>query len=121
MTVILQGVSGAEVQINQWNWRPTTFLIAKALGLEADRRENLTVNGIGEFMSPGEVERLAEFLEGYLADFPPDGRLLLDGTITRAPKSYELDLVGTSNYSASYAWLIEFREFCRASGGFTVI
>ena len=88
MTVILQGVSGAEV---------------------------------GESMSSGEVERLAEFLDGYLADFPPDGRLLLEGTVTRAPKSYELDFAGTSNYSASYAWLIQFREFCRSSGGFVVI
>jgi len=121
MTVILQAANGVDVQINQWSWRPTTFLIATALGLDENRIERLQVNGIGETVSPGEARRLTAFLDTYLADFPRDGRLLLDGSITRESESRELDLVGNAKYSASYDWLIRFREFCGDSGGFKVM
>jgi hypothetical protein len=121
MTVILQATNGEDLQVNQWNWRPTTVLIGRALGLDAERIEKLCVNEIGESLSSEETARLAEFLDNYLADFPADGRLLQDGPITRDPKSYELDLCGKANYSASYGWLTQLREFCRASGGFEII
>src|SRR5262245_31054980 len=118
MTIILGALNGADLQVNQWTWRPTTFLIGKALGLDATRTEKLTVNGIGESISVEEASRLAEFLDAYLADFPRNGGLLLNGSVTTDCKSSRS---GTDSYFAGYDWLIRFQEFCRMSGGFKII
>src|SRR5262245_9624462 len=115
MTVILQAVNGGDLQVNQWIWRPTNHLIADALGLDASRTEKLAVNGIGAALSPDEAERLSRFLTQYLAGFPRDGRLGLNGTVGTGPKPE------AGGYSVNYEWLARFREFCRVSGGFTII
>jgi hypothetical protein len=95
------------------------LLVREALSLDEERFEKLQVNGIGETISGNEAMKLAEFLDNYLSRFPPPGRLLLDGSVTNEPKSYDGE--GNDNYSASYAWLVQFREFCRICGGFTVV
>jgi hypothetical protein len=122
MSVILKTPSGADVQINMWHWRPTMLLVRQVLDLDEQRFEMLQSNGVGAAVSAKETELIADFLDGYLADFPKEGRLLMDGSITQEQKTYKFDQKDWDrNYSASSEWLARFRDFCRASGGFKVI
>ena len=121
MTFILKSPSGDDVQINGWNWRPTVNLFAKALGLDEEAVEKLQTNGIGASVSADQALKIAEFLNSYIQSLPRGSRVRLDGSTTEEPKSYVIDFVGTSNYSASYEWLTKFRDFCKTCGGFKVV
>ncbi len=98
------------------------LLVREALGLDAERFERLQRNGAGAELSTLEAEQVADFLIDYLELFPKDGRLLLDGSVTQEPKGSLAFDDGDfeRHYSASYDWLIRFRDFCRSSGGFKV-
>jgi hypothetical protein len=121
MSVILISPTGSDVQVNMWNWRPTMLLVRKAIELDDERFELLQVNGVGASISQTEAAMIADYLDTYLADFPKDGRMLLDGAITKTPDTYEFYRNNwEKNYSASYSWLVEFRDFCRNSEGFKV-
>jgi len=65
--------------------------------------------------------RIAEFLDRYLADLTPGQRVRWDGMVTSAPRTDQLDQDPRELYSATYEWLSKFRNFCRTSGGFTVV
>ena len=123
MSVILKSPSGADVQINWWHWRPTMLLVRDALQLDDRRFEMLQINGVGAQISASEADRLAAFLDDYLVRFPKDGRLLPDGSVTREPKGSPdfSDGDGNRHYSADHDWLVQFRDFCRSSSGFTVL
>jgi hypothetical protein len=72
--------------------------------------------------------RIADFIETGLQLMKPEQRVLYDLTITDKPKkpviitpsskTDEIDAIDV--YSASYEWLIKFRDFSRTSGGFEV-
>lgn len=121
MTVILKSPGGDDVRVNGWNWRPTVNLVAKALGLDEEAAEKLQTNGIGACVSAEQAVQIAAFLDSYIQSLPQGGRVRLDGSVTEEPKSYAIDFVATSNYSASYEWLVKFRDFCKTCGGFRVI
>jgi hypothetical protein len=123
MSVILQAPSGADIQVNQWLWRPTTLLVRQALQLDDKRFEMLQVNGVGAQVSASESDRLVVFLDDYLVSFPKDGRLLSDGSVTQEPKGSRdfSDGDWVRHYSVDYDWLVRFRDFCRSSGGFKVV
>ena len=123
MSVILQSPTGADIQINMWHWRPTMFLVRQVLELDDKRFEMLQVNGVGAKVSPSEADKIAIFLDDYLASFPKDGRLLIDGSVTQEPKGspYFSESDADRHYSATYDWLVSFRGFCRSSRGFMVV
>ena len=121
MTVILKSPGGDDIQVNGWNWRPTVNLFSNALGLDEEGVERLQTNGIGASVSAEQALKIAEFLDSYVQNLPPVSRVRLDGSVTDEPKSYAIDFVGTSNYSASYEWLVNFRDFCKTCGGFEVV
>jgi hypothetical protein len=123
MSVILKSSSGADIQVNMWYWRPTMLLVRQALHLDDERFELLQVNGVGAAVSSSEADKIARFLDAYIARFPRDGRLLLDGSITHEPKGSPSFSDGDfdRHYSASYSWLVSFRDFCKSSSGFKVI
>jgi hypothetical protein len=121
MTVILVSPGGDDVQVNGWNWRPTVNLFGKALGLDEEAVEKLQTGGIGASVSADQASEIAQFLDSYVQSLPRDSRVRLDGSVTEEPRSCAIDFVGTSNYSASYEWLIQFRDFCKTCGGFKVV
>jgi hypothetical protein len=123
MSVILKSPIGADIQVNMWHWRPTMLLVRRALELDNKRFEMLQLNGVGAKVSPSEAGQIATFLEDYLASFPKDGRLLIDGSVTQEPKGSPDFLDGNvdRHYSATYDWLVRFRDFCRNSQGFKVV
>ena len=99
------------------------LLVRRALHLDDKRFELLQVNGVGAEVSASEASKIASFLDDYIATFPKDGRLLLDGSVTQEPKGSQSFSDGDwdRHYSASYGWLVSFRDFCQSSSGFKVI
>jgi hypothetical protein len=123
MSVILKSPSGADIQANMWHWRPTMLLLRQALRLDDERFELLQVNGVGAQISSSEAGIIATFLDDYIATFPKDGRLLLNSSVTQEQKGSPnfTDADWDRHYSASYSWLVSFRDFCKSSSGFVVI
>ncbi|MBN6054776.1 hypothetical protein JYK22_22755, partial [Nonomuraea sp. RK-328] len=120
MSWTLETPNGESLDVNAWNWRPTLELLEKSGTLDADTTELLGYN-IDMEVTGEQAQRIATFLEIYLANIPADGRVLLGGSITAEPDSFEFhrdDL--DRNYSATVPWLTRFRDFCRtATDGFT--
>jgi hypothetical protein len=73
--------------------------------------------------------RIANFLDDRLGTMKAGDRIRADMTVTDAAKkpltitpgmqTDQIDVVDT--YSATYEWLVQFRDFARASGGFEVV
>ncbi|MFI7149536.1 hypothetical protein ACIBO2_31840 [Nonomuraea sp. NPDC050022] len=120
MSWTLETPNGESLDVNAWNWRPTLELLEKSGTLDADTTELLHDN-IDVELTGEQAQRIAIFLETYLAHIPAGGRVLLDGSNTTEPDSFEFhrdDL--DRNYSATVVWLTCFRDFCRtATDGFT--
>jgi hypothetical protein len=121
MTVILVSPSADDVQVNGWNWRPTVNIFGKVLGLDEEAMEKLKTGGIGASVSANQALQIAELLDSYIESLPRGGRVRLDGSVAEEPPSYAIDFIGTSNYSASREWLVQFRVFCKTCGGFEVV
>jgi hypothetical protein len=121
VTYELEPARGDSISINGWNWRPTLELLHRTGILSEETLGLMSFNGGGGEVTPDEAERIAEFLDGYLARLGAGDRVTLDGSVTMEPDSGEFhrdDLA--RNYSATFAWLVQFRDFCRSSGGFQV-
>jgi hypothetical protein len=121
VTFELEPATGDDISINGWNWRPTLELLHRTGILSEETLDLMSFNGGGGQATAEQAERIAEFLDGYLANLRPGDRVTLDGAVTAEPDTGEFhrdDLA--RNYSATYAWLGRFRDFCRSSGGFTV-
>ncbi len=98
------------------------LLVRIMLDLDQERFQRLNMSLVGGEVSADEAKLIAVILTAVLEDFPKDGRVTLDGKLTREPKGpvgFE-DGDWDRHYSASYDWLVEFRDFCRTSGGFDV-
>jgi hypothetical protein len=111
---------GTVLNVNSWNWRPFLALLERHGVLDADKVERLGYNMTVE-VTGDEALRIASFLDGYLTGVPADGRVLLDGSITTEPDTFEFhrdDLA--RNYSATAPMLAKLGDFCRnARDGFT--
>ena len=119
VTFELEPVTGDSISINGWNWRPTLELLHRTAVLSAETLELMSFTGGGGQATSGEAERIAEFLDSYLAGLGPGDRVTFNGAVTAEPDTGEFhrdDLA--RNYSATYEWLARFRDFCRSSGGF---
>ncbi|MEV5889819.1 hypothetical protein [Nonomuraea fuscirosea] len=120
MSWTLETPDGRSLSVNAWNWRPTLELLEQAGVLDEETLELLGYNILVE-LSGADARRIAVFLDGYLPAVPGEGRVLLDGTVTTEPDTFEFhrDDLGR-NYSATAQWLTRFRDFCRdAPDGFS--
>ena len=128
MSFILIPNNGEDVQVNAWNWRPTLeFLRAENL-IAADEAELLGSNGCGARVDADLANRMAAAVENKLATIKLGDRMSVDLTVTSAPKvpqvfapDTRVDNIDVINlYSATYEWLVTFKDFCRRCGGFMV-
>ena len=129
MSFILVPMHGVAIKVNGWSWRPTIELI-RAENLISDK----TYERMGASACDGHVDaevalRIADLVDRRLATMQPGERILGDLSVTSNPKNIvtfaphtqpeEISVVDL--YSASYDWLVTFRDFCRQSGGFKVL
>ncbi|GAA1619109.1 hypothetical protein GCM10009733_014320 [Nonomuraea maheshkhaliensis] len=120
MSWTLRTPDGRSLRANAWNWRPTLELLERGRVLDEETLMALGCNGRVE-LSGAEARQIAVFLDGYLPGVPGEGRVLLDGTVTTEPDTFEFHREELDrNYSATAEWLTDFRDFCRdAPQGFT--
>ncbi|MGP0017132.1 MAG: hypothetical protein ACLPHP_01075 [Candidatus Sulfotelmatobacter sp.] len=128
MSFILIPSHGEHVQVNAWNWRPTLLLLHDANLIDKATYELMGANGCGGHVDAGASARIADFLELKLQSMQPGQRIRGDLSTTDKPKMLIVftpgmkveDVDAKEAYSATYEWLVVFRDFCRASGGFRV-
>lgn len=129
MSFILIPKNGEEIKINAWNWRPTLELLRDAGIIDNDLFERMGTHGQKADLDATTASLIADFLELRLRAMKPEERVLADLTVTDRPKNRliitpdtKIDQIDTIDaYSASYEWLVEFRDFSRTSGGFEVL
>ncbi|MEV0379947.1 hypothetical protein [Nonomuraea sp. NPDC050643] len=119
MSWTLETPDGRSLNVNAWNWRPTLELLESSGVLDADTAELLGYNILVE-LSGEDAQRIAAFLETYLATAPTGGRVMLDGSVTTEPDTFEFHREDLArNYAATVEWLTRFRDFClTATDGF---
>jgi len=130
MSFILVPKRGHELQVNAWNWRSTLELLVKEHLLDPERHELLGTHGCGTGVVDGELaRRIGIGVERWLrsSGMKPGERMLADLTVTSETKipvvfssSSEEKVDDNDLYSATYEWLVAFKEFCRQSDGFDV-
>jgi hypothetical protein len=126
MSFILVPKRGDDLQVNAWNWRPTLeFLLAENI-LDFETFELMGFHGSGGTADAELATRIAEAIEHKLQGMQPGERIRADLAITAEPKKV-VDFGSSSPidardlYSATYQWLVTFRDFCRRSQGFNVL
>jgi hypothetical protein len=128
MSFILVPHHGEDLQVNAWNWRPTLALLRDANLIDEQQLELMGCTGCGGNVNSKTANTIARFLDRQLAGMTPGQRLRADLTITGEPKKLVVFTPGTKIedidavelYSATYEWLVMFRDFCRTSEGFKV-
>ena len=128
MSFILVPNHGEDIKINAWNWRPTILLLRHASLIDEQQYELLGHAGRGGTLDAGTAAKIADFMDLHLAKMSPGQRLRGDLTITSEPKKRAIftpnskveDFDAVEVYSATYEWLVRFRDFCRTSLGFSV-
>ena len=130
MSFILVSKHG-DLQVNAWNWRPTLELLMAENVVTAEQYERLGARGCGGRVDADTADHIADVIERRLGSIAmkPGDRMLADLTVTsstRAPTvllpNGDAESVDTNElYSASYDWLVAFRDFCRQSAGFEVL
>lgn len=128
MSFILVPQNGEDLQVNGWTWRPTLELLRAENLISDEIYELMEAQGCGGQVDDEVARRIADVIEHKLAAMKPGERMLADLTSTARPKStytfgpsMKLDDIDVNDiYSASYEWLVTFKDFCRNSGGFKV-
>jgi hypothetical protein len=128
MGFILIPKNGEKIFINAWNWRPTLELLRDAELIDEDLFERMGTHGCKAEVDAPTACRIADFIQTRLCAMKSEQRVLYDLTITDRPKkpliitpdtkADQIDAVDV--YSASYEWLVQFRDFSMTSGGFEV-
>ena len=129
MTFILVPNEGEDLQINAWNWRPTLEFLRSENLITADHAESLGIQGCGARVDAELANRIAAAIEQKLSIMTPAERLRADLTVIAKPKVLQVfapetnpnDIDHNELYSATYEWLVTFRDFCKRSGGFKVL
>jgi hypothetical protein len=129
MSFILVAKNGQEIQINAWNWRPTLELLRDAEIIDDDLFERMGTHGCNAEVDDDTATRIADYVEDRVLAMKPEQRVLADLTVTDRPKKpliitpdTKIDQIDAIDvYSASYEWLVKFRDFSRTSGGFEVL
>jgi hypothetical protein len=129
MTFILVPKQGEDVQVNAWNWRPTLELLFAENLLAEEDYKRMAANGCGGQVDAALAYRIADAVESKLAAMNPGERLRADLSITATPKVLQTftpdtkpdDIDAVNLYSATYEWLVTFKDFCKRSEGFEVL
>jgi hypothetical protein len=128
MSFILIPNKGEDVQINVWNWHPTLeFLCAQNI-ITSEQAELLGLNGCGARVDADMANQIATAVENKLSTMAPGDRIRLDLTVTSVPKTPQVfgpdtrpgDIDVNELYSATYEWLVTFKDFCKRCEGFMV-
>jgi len=126
MSFVLVSKRG-ELQVNAWNWRPTLELLLAENVLVDEQFERLGENSCGGRVDAYTANKIADAVERWVADMKPGERMLPDLTVTSSKREPVVwtpngDIEGDTKglYSASYEWLVVFRDFCRQSEGFEI-
>lgn len=128
MSFILIPTRGEDIQVNAWNWKPTLELLRAANLINDDMHERLGIHAAGGNVNAESTCKIADFLDAQLAAMKPGDRIRADLQISSTPKEPVLftpgmkmeDIDAFELYSATYDWLVMFRDFCRRSDGFRV-
>ena len=129
MSFILVPHSGENLQVNGWTWRPIIELLRAENLISDENYERMGAQGCGGQVDDEVARRIADVIDHNLAAMNPGERMLADLTSTARPNSTytfgsstKLDDIDVNDiYSASYEWLVIFKDFCRSSGGFKVV
>jgi hypothetical protein len=129
MSFILVPKNGEEIKINAWNWRPTLELLRDAEIIDDDLFERMGTHGCKAEVDADMASRIADYIGARVLAMKPEQRVLADLTVTDRPKrpliitpDTKIDQIDAIDvYSASYEWLVTFRDFSRNSGGFEVL
>jgi hypothetical protein len=129
MAFILVPKHGEEVVINAWNWRPTLEILRSGGLIDKENYERMGCQGCGGAVDAEVSLRIAELIERKLETMSIGERILADLTTTAAPKKQVIwvpetkaeEIDANDLYSASYDWLVKFRDFCKVCGGFKVV
>ncbi len=109
------------IKVNRWNWYPTLELIGAWGIIDSQRLEWMTSNG-DVTITEKEAQEIGTRLNAYLSILSEKHRLQLNLKVTEKPDDFKLyegkDM--EKNYSATYQWLIIFKDFCLTSKGFIV-
>lgn len=120
MGFTLTSETGEYVEVDVGNWHPTVELLGAHDLLDTATLELLHYN-VHTRVDARCAQRIATFLDGYLERLTPDEQVWLDGTPAVEPDPFAIHADDVRRtYSATAAWLVEFRDFCHASGGFVV-
>jgi hypothetical protein len=116
--------------VNAWNWRPTLDLLLNEDLIDGERHELLGAHGCGAGVDEELAGRIAEAIERKLklADMKAGMRMRADLSVTSVDRKPIVFTATASTdgvdqneaYSATYEWLVTFKEFCARSGGFDV-
>src|SRR5262245_16571478 len=117
-----------DLKVNAWNWRPTLEVLLAESVVTREQYERLGAHGCGGRVEAQTADRIADVIDRRLTGMKPGDRVLADLTVTSRKKvpvvlspSHPVESIDVNDlYSASYDWLVEFRDFCRQSGGFEV-
>jgi len=127
MSFILIPNNGEDLKVNAWNWRPTILLLHHATLIDGKQHELMGCNGCGGSVNSETATELQIFWNSSSRRCLPARE---SAPTSRSPKPKKL-AVFTANskiedfdageiYSATYEWLLMFRDFCRTSEGFRV-
>jgi hypothetical protein len=127
MTFILIPNKGDDVQVNAWNWRPTLEFL-RAENIITSEAAELLGCACGARVDAALATRMAAAVENKLATLKPGDRMRADLTVTAIPKKLQTfgpdtqpdDINVNELYSATYDWLVTFKEFCKRCDGFLV-
>jgi hypothetical protein len=126
MSVILVDLANDknDLQINQWNWRPTIELIRRGKILADEQLEPMGRNGGGAQVSTADARSIALFIEQWILPGLKDDEMMhMDGAISKCPLKPR-PIPGTDPYqlyAARKTWLVMFVDFCKSCGGFEVV
>jgi len=90
--------------------------------------ELLGLNGCGARVDADLANQIAAAIENKLSTMAPGDRMRADLTVTSVPKAPQVfrpstqpgDIDDNELYSATYEWLVTFKDFCKRCGGFMV-
>jgi hypothetical protein len=128
MSFILVPNKGDDVQVNAWNWRPTLEFLRAQNIITTEHAELLGCNGCGARVDAALATRMAAVVENKLTTLKPGDRMRADLTVTEKPKALQVfgpdtqpgDIDANEIYSATYDWLVTFKDFCKRCQGFEV-
>lgn len=128
MAFILIPTKGEDITINAWNWRPTLEFLRSENVLTDQDCERLAREGGDSRVDADLACCIAAAIESKLSTMKPGDRIRADLTVTDAPKISQVfapdskpeDIDVVNLYSATYDWLVKFKDFCRSSQGFEV-